>query len=259
MNLPSHILLPTSRLEAGRVIHRCALTPTDLLHVTGEFCRWSTDAAKRALEIFSAMFGGTPDRVLEIARDAVTKRLFDEIVLRELTYENRKLHDVPEGLSILMDKAYRSDSKGLGVKLTLPRPVVAIGAPAGPLVPAVAEHLDCRIIVPPDADVANAVGAIASEITVREEILIRPGTLSSYVLHGASERIEFGELERATEKAAEISRARALKRALESGAVNPRVTVIRNDHIAATSDGGSVFLGRKVTAVGSGGAFGGRH
>ena len=256
MGLPSHILLPTSRLEACGMVKRAALTPTDLLHVTGRFTRWDVDASKRALEIFASMYGRPADEVLKLTMLAVTRRLFDEIVRREVSWENRKLQDLPEDWKFLLDKAFDGDDRGIGISLSLSRPVIAIGAPAEALVPEVSKHLRAEILVPEHADVANAIGAIGSEIIVRDEILIRPGHLSNYVLHGAEERIEFAELEKATLRAIDISRARARKRAIEAGAIAPEVTVSRSDRAGSVSDGGQIFLERRVTAVASGGAFG---
>ena len=70
MGVPARELLPISRLETCGMIKRSALTPTDLLHVQGEFARWDTGAAKKALEIFAAMFGRPEEEVLELAMKA---------------------------------------------------------------------------------------------------------------------------------------------------------------------------------------------
>lgn len=255
LSLPSPALLPTSRLEAAGMIKRAGLTPTDLLHVSGRFARWDADAASRALEVFSEMFGRSPAEVLESAMTAVTRRLFEEVIRREVSHENRALHDLPDDWRFLLRKAFADDGGALGVRMSLRRPIVAIGAPAEALVPAVTDHMESQVIVPEHADVANAIGAIASEVVIREEILIRPGEMSNYVLHGTEERIEFNELDRATQKAIEIARLRSRKRAIEAGALVPEVTVSRSDRVG-TADGGSrIFLERKVTAVASGGAF----
>ncbi len=255
MNLPSHILLPTSRLEKCGMVKRAGLTPTDLLHITGRFTRWDADASRRALEIFAAMHGSSPDDVLQRAMLAVTRRLYEEIIRREVTWENRKLHDLPEDWQFLLDKAFIDDGRGLGLTIAIRRPIIAIGAPAQTLVPEVRKHLQAEILVPEHADVANAIGAIGSEITVREEVLIRPGHASNYVLHGSEERIEFNSLDKATEKAVEISRARAIDRAIEAGAASPSITVTHTDHAGSTSDAGQIFLERRITAIASGGAF----
>jgi len=255
LGLPSASLLPLSRLESCGMVKRGALTPTDLLHVTGEFTRWNVQAAKRALAVFAVMLGRSEDDTLELALRAVTRRLFEEIVRREVSWENRKLHKLPKDWAFLLDKAFRDDGSGLAVQLSLRRPVVAIGAPAEALARPVADHLAAEMIVPEHADVANAIGAIGSEVVVREEILIRPGHTSNYVLHGSGERIEFTELTRATDKAVQIARDRARKRAIAAGALAPEVTVLRDDHVGSAADGGSVFLDRRVVAVASGGVF----
>jgi len=258
LGLPSPKLLPTHRLESFGVVKRSGLTPTDLLHASGVFARWSVDAARRALEIFSVMFGKSAERVLEIAQGAVTRRLFEEIVRREVSHENRGLRDIPEDWAFVMNKAFADDGRGLGVEFTLRRPVVAIGAPAEALVPKVSDHMRVQILVPEHADVANAVGAIGSEIVVREEILIRVGEASNYVLHGSQERMEFSELSRATQKAVEIVRKRSRQRAIEAGALAPEVTVSRSDRLGTIDGGGRIFLERRITAVATGGAFSGR-
>ncbi len=257
LGLASPSLLPISRLESRGIVKRSALTPTDLLHVDGRFSKWNQKSAKRALEIFAAMYGRPAEELLHTLLLQVTRRIFEEVVRREVSYENPKLHELPEDWKFLLDKAFLDDGKGLGVAFELRRPVIAIGAPAQALVPEISKHLRSEIIVPEHADVANAIGAIGSEVVVREEILIRPGEMSNYVLHGTEERVEFSELERATERAVEIARARARKLAVEAGARSPEVTVSRIDHLGTISDGGKIFIERRITAVASGGAFGG--
>ncbi len=251
----SHTLLPLANLEACGMIKRSALTPTDLLHADGRFERWDAESAKKALEIFAAMFGKPPKETMELALKAITKRLFEEIIRREVSWENHKLRDLPANWDFILGKAFEDSGKGLGVSFELRKPVIAIGAPAQALVPEVSKHLRAEIMVPENADVANAVGAIASEIVVREEILIVPGQTSNYVLHGSGERLEFSELRKATERAVEISKARARSKAIAAGAVAPEITVSKSDKLGTLADGGSIFLERKVVAVASGAAF----
>lgn len=259
MGLPSHILLPLSRLEACGAVKRSALTPTDLLHVQGRFTRWDTEAAELALKAFAAVYGDTPENTLDAAMIAFTRGLFEQIVRREVSAESPKLCELPADWSFLMDKAFADSGAGLGVKLSLRRPIVAVGAPAGAFVPDVARHLAADVVIPEHADVANAIGAIGSEVTVREEVLIKPGQRSGYVLHGSQERAEYVELERATQEAVELSRQRALGRAVEAGAAAPQVRVVTKDLCGSASEGGSVFLERRIIAIATGGAFGNRR
>ncbi len=101
------------------------------------------------------MYGQPAEAVLNLALEAVTRRLFEEIIRREVSWENSKLHDIPEDWKYILDKAFKDDHKGLGIKFSLRRPVVAIGAPAGALMPDVAKSMDVEIIVPEHADVGK--------------------------------------------------------------------------------------------------------
>ncbi|MFQ3548634.1 MAG: DUF1638 domain-containing protein [Armatimonadota bacterium] len=256
LDVPSPALLPLNRLETSGIVKRASLTPTDLMHVTGRFDRWSKEGASLALDVFSALYGKPSNETLEILLTAITRRLFEEAVRREVSSENRKITEIPESWKFIVDKAFNDDGKGLAVNFTLRRPIVAIGAPSEAMMFDLDKHLNAEIIIPEHADVANAVGAIGTEITVKEEILIRPGQMSNYVLYGTDERLEFSELKRATEKAVSLSKYRAINRAIDSGAANPNVVVSSNDQLGTTSDGGKVFLERRVIATAFGPAFG---
>ncbi len=255
LGTPNHKFLPLARLEQAGMVKRCALTPTDLLHVSGEFERWDAEASRLALELWAEMFGRPVAEVMSAARKAVTRRMFEEVVRREVSHDDRRLHDLPDDWRFLLDRAFEPAERGLKVRFSLDRPLIAIGAPAGVLAGPVREHLDAEVIVPEDADVANAIGAIATEVSVTDEVLIQPGLFSNYVLHGIDERMEFSELQHATETAVAIARQRARDRAIAAGAQSPEVTVTRRDSNGLTSSGGSIFLERRVVATASGSAF----
>lgn len=252
MNLPSARFLPLARLEACGMVKRSALTPTDLLHVTGQFARWNVEAARLALAIFAAMFGRPPDQVLTMIFEAFTRRIFEEIIRREVTFENRRLHGLPEDWSLLLNKAFKNDERGLDVKFALRRPLIAIGAPAAALVTPVKRHLEVEIIVPEHADVANAIGAIGGEIEVREQMLIRPGFASNYVLYGEGECLEFADLEEARHKAVAQASARARRKAEAAGACAPAVAVNDQDVFGTIADGLQIFIEKKILVVASG-------
>jgi len=247
-------VLPTSRLEMCGMLQRAGLTPTDLLHVSGEFAKWNAEASRRALEIFAVLLGKPVPDVLALARATVTRRLFEEIIRRDVSLENLSLHDLPKDWGFLLDKAFADDGVGLGVRFSLGRPVVAIGAPAPAFLPVLSQHLQTEIVIPEHAEVANAVGAIGSEIAVREEAIIRADG-SGYALHDLEELIHFSSLDLATKKAMDTCHGRARRRALEAGAVSPKVVCTHHDLTGSVADGSRIFLERHVTATASGRPF----
>jgi hypothetical protein len=131
LGVSSPLFLPLERLEDTGAVKRGALTPTDLLHVTGEFTRWNAAAARRALAIFAALLGRPADDTLRLAWDAVTRRVFEEAIRRQVSWERRRLDDLPEEWDMLLDKAFERSESGLGVRLALRRPIVAIGRGPG--------------------------------------------------------------------------------------------------------------------------------
>jgi N-methylhydantoinase A/oxoprolinase/acetone carboxylase beta subunit len=255
LDLPFPLLpfLTQGLVESGALLVG-ALTPTDLLHVRGDYARWSVDAARRALEVFSVMRGSAPEETLEEALDLVTRRLFEEVVRREVSRVESRYHTLPSDWKPLLDRAFSPNGDGLGVKLTIRRPIVGVGAPASALAPPLGSLLGADVVVPEHADVANAVGAIGADIVVREEIVIRPQG-ARYAVHATGERIELADLDDATQRAEQMARVRARRRALDAGAVKPVVTVTRHDWTVPLAKGESVFMERRVRAVASGSAF----
>jgi N-methylhydantoinase A/oxoprolinase/acetone carboxylase beta subunit len=77
--------------------------------------------------------------------------------------------------SLLLSRALGKDrGSDLSFSLGLAQPVVAIGAPVQAYMPRVAEQLHTRLIIPPHAEVANAVGAVAGGVVQRQRVLITP-------------------------------------------------------------------------------------
>ena len=95
----------------------------------------------------------------------------------------------------------------LECRLTLQRPIVAVGAPVGAYVPRAARHLNTELIIPDHADVANAVGAVAGGVVQRLQILIRPiDGPKPYRVHLPDGVHDFGDLDAGVAYAKEAGR-----------------------------------------------------
>jgi len=104
LGLPVPLLpIHTRRLEGCGMLQRAALTPTDLLHVRGEYARWDIASARRALGIFASLYGLSPEETMDEAMRLVTRRLFEEVIRREASREDRNLHDLPAEWGFLLD------------------------------------------------------------------------------------------------------------------------------------------------------------
>ncbi|MCP4454865.1 MAG: hydantoinase/oxoprolinase, partial [Planctomycetes bacterium] len=79
--------LPLTRLEENFMIQRCGLTPTDLLHIKGEFKRWDRDFAKGYAAMLAYLSGSEPGSMVELLLEKVTRLLTMELLKRQLDDE----------------------------------------------------------------------------------------------------------------------------------------------------------------------------
>jgi len=98
----------------------------------------------------------------------------------------------------------------------------------------VAEKLHCDLILPTHHEVANAVGAVAGNVMISEEVLVYPRLTNDglevlgYTVQTGDHREVYDEAADALAHARALGRERALGAALRSGADNPEVIV--NEH-----------------------------
>ena len=111
-----------------------------------------------------------------------------ELVFAALAGEGLK-PDGPDGavsewlLNRALEDGYH-EPRGLSCALKLEAPLIAVGAPVKTYAPPVAERLGTRLVIPPRAEVANAVGAVVGGVVLRGSALIKPDhDNGSYRLH----------------------------------------------------------------------------
>jgi len=121
--------------------------------------------------------------------------------------------------------------------------------------PRVAERLHTELIIPPHAEVANAVGAVAGGVIQRLRVLISPlDGGQRFRLHLPDGVHDFGDLEQAVRHAQEVMSPYAEALARQAGAEQVEVQMARTDRRArvAAGWGQEVYLGTELifTAVG---------
>ncbi len=183
-------------------------------------------------------------REIEVARE-VSRRVIQQVVVQSgralltaalIEAHGIKLDDRDAAQRLLIDRSLETQPHQgdvLNVSLTLRRPIVAIGAPVATYYPPVAERLHTRLRIPPHADIANAVGAVAGGVmqTVRAQIKVLDGE-QGYRVHLPSGIQDFANLPEAAEYAVHESQRLAESKAREAGAVNIQSQTHRQDHIA---------------------------
>jgi N-methylhydantoinase A/oxoprolinase/acetone carboxylase beta subunit len=163
-------------LETLGLVRRSAFTPTDALHVLGRFHRWNAEAAQLGAALLAARAGVSVERFCEQVVAGVASRIATELIAKVLFDEVGPIAWEREPLArALVRRAFDgSGTEDLECHLSLRQALVAIGAPVSAYMPGVAHRLGTEVVIPPHAEVANAVGAVTGSVVQRAQALISP-------------------------------------------------------------------------------------
>ncbi len=244
-------------LETWGLVRRAAFTPTDALHVLGRFTRWDVEAARLAATVLAGQAGLAVETFCEQVVHGLAQRVATELVSK--VCEDAGIRPDWEGQPVagfLLRQALdgRPDAE-LQCAFSLPRPVVAIGAPVAAYLPQVAAALHTELVIPPHAEVANAVGAVAGGIIQRRQALISPlGGESRVRLHLPDGVHDFAQVEAAVQYAQAVMLPWVEALATQAGAEQVVTQMTRYDQIApvAGTVGGEVYLGTELTFIATG-------
>ena len=134
---------------------------------------------------------------------------------------------------------------GIGV------PIIGLGAPASTYYPAIGDLLGTDVVVPDDADVANAIGAVVGKVRVRAEIQVTSPRRGVYRIHTGAEPDTSWELPEARARAEEFARAAAAAEAVAAGASDHEVEITWSENVIEV-DGRPMFVEGTATAIASG-------
>ncbi|HHT62948.1 MAG: hydantoinase/oxoprolinase N-terminal domain-containing protein [Bacillota bacterium] len=238
------------------VVARISMTPTDILHAKGVYTQWNQEAGKLGAKILAGRFGKTEEEFISMAEEAIVNELCLTCVQSLLGSEGKDLwlKDNETAMYFLIKALSPKADQLINCSFQMDLPIVGIGAPVEAWLPKVAEKLHTKLIIPPHAEVANAVGAAAGKIMETIKVLIKPGENDTgYLLHAPWERNSFETLEEACTYAIAEAKRRAAWAAEKSGAKDYELLVHREDvYASAYMIEGDIFVETRieVTAVG---------
>jgi N-methylhydantoinase A/oxoprolinase/acetone carboxylase beta subunit len=243
-------------LEGRGLVRRAAFTPTDALHVLGRYQEWDVEAARLGAELLAGQMGVSVTAFCEQVVTGVAHMAATEVVRKALEDELGRAawHQTPSTAAFLrlaMDgDAPADDANEIGCAITLRRPLVAIGAPVAAYMPEAARRLHTELVIPPHAEVANAVGAVSGSVVVRQRVLINPLADEEVLrVHLPDGPRDFEKLEDAVTHVQATVPAFLEAQARAAGAEQVEVRSARQDHWAPTRGGGLdvIYLGTELT------------
>ena len=254
-----------SRLESARVILRCGLTPTDFMHLQGDYDAYCAEASSCAASFFvRSSEAESVEALASKAYDLVTERLYKNIVRILLTTECDPLAKNPfdSQMEALIDYAWQlaragsRRSRGFLPQIFEPRAkLVGVGAPTHIFLPRVAKMLRTQAVLPEHAAVANAVGAVTGRVIAIAEVEVRPVTGDNYgdaLVVAQDTRQVFSSRTKALSFARREGRRIVREKALAQGASDQleiREERVRNE---APMGYGTIWLGDTLRFTASG-------
>ena len=249
-----------SRLIKDGVVQICGLTPTDIMHLKGDFVKFPTTASLLGAEFVAAYLDISIDELCDRVYDIVKRRLYANIVKAML--ENKDSYYLKHGENPEIER-FINDSydtaTGLSMSFTTDFVLTGVGAPIHIFLDDVAKKLSTKAITPKHCEVANALGAIVGKIHATSTVEIRPGYdpsgITGYTVYGINETKEFLEREDAENFAISEVKAAAYATAVDQGAcgeITVTYELIAND--VDTRDG-DLYFGTKAVAYAIGAAW----
>ncbi|MBI5578133.1 MAG: DUF1638 domain-containing protein [Deltaproteobacteria bacterium] len=242
-------LLPLPRLESIFAVQRCGLTPTDVLHATGRFVRWDAAASTRLLALMAGQSGTTPEQLQADLLRQVVRRLTLEVIHHQLAPIDS---DSPPATcptcNRILDNLLDGGGHAFTVRFELHRPIIGVGAPIGHFLPEVAHLLGARAVMPDFHDVANAVGAIVSQVSIKRQVAIKPDPAGGFYIEGLSGHQRFQAMEAANGYVQRVLTEEARRLAAQAGTRQNTVQLTFRDVTAMTGQGEEVFIERQVVS-----------
>ena len=255
--------MKTERLEQAGYILRSGITPTDIMHIKGDFSEYDRSASLLGAEFMARSLRLTVDELCETVYTLVQKRLYCNLVriLLDTEYSLFQGNTPSEQIRQLIEKSFESARKGernsFSAGFFSDAVLIGIGAPVHLFLEPVAHMLHTKAVIPKYAPVANAIGAVVGNVSASVTAQIRPDPISAenfQVITQDSSAV-FNDYDESVAYAKEQIEKAAEELLIQKGGRPPFSTVFSQKREEAPVDGSILFLSENITVTKTGKAF----
>ena len=246
------------RLLAQGLVMHCAVTPSDASHVLNRVDAWDKLAAKKALELFARQRTGAGELLAKSADDLALK-VIDQLteqtseVILETAFGEDDIDGRARDLArhVLTKTGLSHHRNVVAIDAGLNLPLIGLGASAQAYYGAVGKRLSTDTILPEYGGVANAIGAVVGQITMRETGKIVSAGEGAWRVFLNDAPQNYNSQEQALSVMRAHLRETAENQALLAGASDVRLRM-EEEIEEAEIDGRLVFIEATITAIASG-------
>ena len=252
------------RLIGRGLLTLATFTPTDALHVTGDFTGFDAEAAMLGAKLIARQKTGIGQPIAETPEE-LARRTLSELHRRTgLALMDAALaHDGAGEMQatnnpLLANNLYRDGTTGkdslVKLSLELGTGLVALGASAATHYPHVARRIGVELTVPDHAEVAGAVGAAAGSVRQRVMISVTQPSEGRYRVHLPGGPRDLGVMDEALASAREVAGQLAEERARKAGATSVSIEISEDIKLVPLGGGKELFIEALVQATADGAA-----
>ncbi len=257
--------------RVGLVIYS-GFTPSDATHVLGLSTHWNAQAAHLGAKIWARQMrhlygcGNWPaddaTRPCQQVFELVTRNISHKLIEAGLNQHGQLAASQARNLTKLLTDIVLGGGFAGGdgraveplFQLEFARhyPLVAVGGPARDYFPQVAKMLAVALHLPPNAEIANAVGAVLGAVVQTSHVTVTQPEFGVFYLFHKEQPMVFENLERAIEKAVEIAQREATRMAESAGATAIETRIKQQDNHVKHDIDGELFVSATITATATG-------
>ena len=248
------------KLVSMGVAQISAVTPSDASHVLGKSNAWDKEAAIKAIDLFARrrngsgeLLAGSTAQMAERIVCQLTDQTSSSILEMAFSEEKVDFGDKPDVLAKhpLIQFGLAGYSDLIKVNVGISKKIIGLGASAPTYYPVVGTELNCEVILPEYAGVANAIGAVVGKIVMRESGVISSPSEGKYLVHLDGKPVNFTSETEALKVLEEKLTEKSIQKAKEAGAENVSVNIDREIK-TANIENRSVFVEASVLVEASG-------
>ena len=248
------------KLVSVGVAQISAVTPSDASHVLGKSNAWDKEAAIKAIDLFARrrngsgeLLAGSTTQMAERIVCQLTDQTSSSILEMAFSEEKVDFGDKPDVLAKhpLTQFGLAGYSDLIKVNVGISKKIIGLGASAPTYYPAVGTELNCEVILPEYAGVANAIGAVVGKIVMRESGVISSPSEGKYLVHLDGKPVNFTSEAEALKVLEEKLTEKSIQKAKEAGAENVTVNIDREIK-TANIENRAVFVEANVLVEASG-------
>ena len=251
------------RLIGRGLLTLATFTPTDALHVTGDFTGFDAEAAMLGAKLIARQKTGIGQPIAETPEELARRTLSElhrrtGLALMDAALAHDGAGEMQATNNPLLANLYRDGTTGkdslVKLSLELGTGLVALGASAATHYPYVARRMGVELTVPDHAEVAGAVGAAAGSVRQRVMISVTQPSEGRYRVHLPGGPRDLGVMDEALASAREVAGQLAEERARKAGAASVSIEISEDIKLVPLGGGKELFIEALVQATADGAA-----